>query len=76
MSLSTSETYHHTPEQVRGYIDEGERILQACGYTDAERIALLPDVIRLLSSKSMTIVERAPIMAGAMEIPSGARRRQ
>lgn len=76
MSLSTSETYHHTPDQVLGYIKAGEAILQKCGYSDDERVALLPSVIGLLSSKSITVVERAPIAAGAMEIPRGVGRRQ
>lgn len=55
------EILHHSPEQVRLYIDEAEGILTACGYDDDERIALLPTIINLLSSKTVQLVDDAPL---------------
>lgn len=57
---------HHTTEEVEGYIAEGERILQAAGYTDEERIALLPTVLTLLSSKSVQLQVEQPIDLGRL----------
>lgn len=67
--MQTIEVKHHTPEAVRLYIDQAEQILTDCGYDDAERLALLPTIINLLSAKSVTLVaEPSPVMP-AMAIP-------
>lgn len=49
---------HHTEEDVKGYIDTGERLLREGGYDDGERIALLPTIINLLAQK--TIIMQQP----------------
>lgn len=69
--MARREIFHHTPEQVRGYIDTAERILQGCGYDDAERVALLPSVLGLLASKN--IVEDLPAPSLLTAAPFGGK---
>jgi len=52
---------HHSVDDVKGYIHQAEALLVEGGYDDAERIALLPTVIGLLSSKTILQQQPAPI---------------
>lgn len=63
------ETPHHTIEQVANYIEVGERILQEAGYSDEERIALLPKVMELLAAKTITMAANSPVAMPAVTIP-------
>lgn len=64
MTLSTV-IQHHSIADVKGYIHDAEGLLVEGGYDDAERIALLPTVIQLLSSK--TIMQQAT-SGGALDL--------
>lgn len=55
----------HSEEDVKGYIDAGERLLTEAGYDAAERIALMPTMISLLSAK--TIVQTSAA-GGALDL--------
>jgi hypothetical protein len=61
---------HHSEEDVKAYIDAGERLLREAGYDDAERIALLPTVIGLLSSKTI-MQQQQPQVSLAQMLPPG-----
>lgn len=52
----------NSEDEVKGWIDAGERLLVEGGYDDAERIALLPTIIGLLSAKTVLQVQQAPVM--------------
>lgn len=69
MSLSTV-IQHHSVDDVKGYIHDAEALLVEGGYDDAERIALLPTVIQLLSSKTIMQQQAAPIGVASI-LPGG-----
>jgi len=64
---------HHSPEQVRGYLDEAVRILEERELRPELEVAALPQLVALLSSKTVQFEQVAP-MLGGMAIPQNHRR--
>lgn len=56
---------NHTEQEIKEYVDTGERLLREAGYDDAERLALMPTIINLLSSK--TVYVQQPV-GGAFDL--------
>ena len=48
-----AEAHHHTPDEVRDYLIEAERIVGQAPLSDEERVAALPVVLNLLASKQV-----------------------
>ena len=69
MSMRKTEDYHHSPEQVGEYVTQAFAVCDNLKLSDAEREALLPTLVTLLSSKQVFYEQIAPMMA----IPQNAR---
>jgi hypothetical protein len=51
----------HAEAEIKGYIDNAERILREAGYDDAERVALLPTVIGLFATHTIVTHQEPPL---------------
>ncbi len=68
--MRRTEDAHHSPEQVRGYIETALAICDEQGFSEEWRLALLPTLVTLLSAKQIFYEQVAPM---GLALPGGAR---
>ena len=59
--MHKTEDHHHTPEQVRKYVEQAKAICDDVPLLEDERVALLPTLVTILSSKQVFYMEAAPL---------------
>jgi hypothetical protein len=64
--MRKTEDHHHTPQQVENAARAALEIADAIGLDDADRAALLPTMLTLLSSKQVFYEQAAPLPAMAI----------
>lgn len=69
MNHRKSEDPHHTPEQVRGYLDEAERIVDELEVASDLREIAYAKAINLLAAKQLFYEQIAPM--GALDLSRG-----
>lgn len=58
MNINVTQVLNNKPEEISAWLEQGKQILVDHGYEGDELVALLPEVLRLLSSK--TVLQAAP----------------
>jgi hypothetical protein len=64
VNVNVTMVLNNKPEEIEGWLDAASRMLPLEHYTEAERAALLPEVVKLLSSKTVI-----PMMPERVEVP-------
>jgi hypothetical protein len=61
--MRRTEDHHHTPDEVGRYVDEAIQLCNERELDDELRVALLPTLVTLLSSKQLFYEQVAPMVA-------------
>jgi hypothetical protein len=69
--MHKQEDHHHTPDQVRGYLQVAQRICEGEDLDEETTRAVLPVLVQLLSSKQ--VFYQQPAALPAMAIPRNLR---
>jgi hypothetical protein len=64
---------HHTSEHVASFLSEALRIADEADLPEAERIAVLPTLISLLSSKSVQLIPPQPLSLPGLPVLGNGR---
>jgi hypothetical protein len=66
----SGEDYHHSPEQVHGYVKQAGVIMDDFDLTELERAHLGPVLVQLLSQKQLFYEQ---VVGGGLALPQNAR---
>ncbi len=70
-TMRRTEDFHHTPEQIEGYLAEARRIMAEAGLEIEAYPQVLAQILALVSSKQVFYEQAAPALLGNLNAFKG-----